>query len=693
MHWLAAAASRAGMKGAEVLTIPAGTTLVEAWEMASRTLGVSPRDLASALAPAFALAEADFEKADPRALSLLPERIARQYHVFPLREDDRHLVVATCDPTNIEVEHAIGFAAGRRPVFELATPTSIADAFVAAYANDTAMETLVSGLDEELADSVKTYEEMGPEEVSAEEIESAPVVKLTNLILRDAIVQGASDIHIEPGPKSGTVRYRVDGVMRVYMQLPMAALNRVVSRIKVLGKLDIADRIRPQDGRSRVQIEGRYVDLRISTVGTREAEKAVVRILRPESTKKLEDIGITPRELARLRQLLDCRDGIVIVTGPTGSGKTTTLYSAIKEIATGEVNISTVEDPVEYELPGITQIQVDTKRGITFANSLRALLRQDPDVIFVGEIRDEETAHIAAQAAMTGHLVMATLHTNDAMSTVARLLDLGLDRQTIATTLRGTLAQRLIRRVCVDCAQPVIGALTEEEEALAARYGVQPLSRAAGCKRCGSSGYRGRLPLIEVAVITPTIADMIAAGATANALQRAAIAQGMAPMREVGIARVRRGETSLQEIERVIGDNIEDSKGDSGPQNILVVNADPAWRRMARTLFEGGGFKVTEAVDSTQAMQLMSGGQEFALMVTDLMMPATAPAIGRPRMEVLPSPQAPAQILSSTPANRRPSKAISSAQASSTGTEGKENVDWARFTATVQGAAKKNEPS
>ncbi|HEX7939407.1 MAG TPA: ATPase, T2SS/T4P/T4SS family, partial [Gemmatimonadaceae bacterium] len=563
-------------------------------------------------------------------------------------------------------------------------------AFVAAYANDTSMSDLAAGIEDELADSVSTLEEMGPESVSVEEVESAPVVKLTNLILRDAIVQGASDIHIEPGAKNGTVRYRVDGVMREYMKLPMAALNRVVSRIKVLGRLDIADRIRPQDGRSRVQIEGRYVDLRISTVGTRDAEKAVIRILRPESTKKLEDIGITPRELARLRQLLDCRDGIVIVTGPTGSGKTTTLYSAIKEIATGEVNISTVEDPVEYELPGITQIQVDTKRGITFANSLRALLRQDPDVIFVGEIRDEETAHIAAQAAMTGHLVLATLHTNDAMSTVARLLDLGLDRQTIATTMRGTLAQRLIRRVCVDCAQPVIGSLTEEEEALASRYGVQPLSRAAGCKRCGNSGYRGRLPLIEVAVITPTIADMIAAGATANALQRAAIAQGMAPMREVGIARVRRGETTLQEIERVIGDNIEDQKDESGPQNILVVNADPAWRRMARTLLEGGGFKVTEAVDATQAMQLMGSGQEYALMVTDLMMPAAAPALSRQRLEVLPSPAAPNQIPASTPASRRPSKAIP-VQASSTGTEGKENVDWARFTATVQGAAKKND--
>lgn len=691
MHWLAAAASRAGMKGAEVLVIPAEASIIESWEMASRTLGLTAPELASALAPSFGLAEADFEKAEERALSLLPERIARKYHVFPLREDVRHLVVATSDPTNIEVEHAIGFAAGRRPVFELATPTAIEEALFNAYASERAMDDILSSVDEQVADAVRIVEELEPQAVAAEEVESAPVVKLTNLILRDAIVQGASDIHIEPGAKGGVVRYRVDGVMRQYMHLPMVALNRVVSRIKVLGKLDIADRLRPQDGRSRVAIEGRYVDLRISTVCTRDAEKAVIRILRPENTKKLEDVGITPRELARLRQLLDCRDGIVIVTGPTGSGKTTTLYSAIREIATGEVNISTVEDPVEYELAGITQIQVDAKRGVTFANSLRALLRQDPDVIFVGEIRDDETAHIAAQAAMTGHLVLATLHTNDAMSTVARLADLGLDRQTIATTLRGTLAQRLIRRVCADCAQPLIGALTEEEETLSARYGVQPLSRAAGCKRCGNTGYRGRLPLIEVAVITPTLADMIAGGATAHALQRAAIAQGMAPMRDVALARVRRGETTLQEIERVIGDNIEDEKAESGPSSILVVNADPAWRRMARALFEGGGFSVTEAVDATQAMQLMSSGEEFALMVTDLMMPAlVAPGPSRQRVEALPASTTP-PIAQGTPANRRPSAAIPLQV--STGTDGKtdQNVDWARFSATVQSTIKKNE--
>jgi type IV pilus assembly protein PilB len=693
MHWLAAAAARAGLKGADVLDIPGDTSLIDSWEIASRTLGVSASDLASAIAPTFGLAEADFEKAEPRALSLLPERIARKYHVFPLREDERHLVVATADPTNIEVEHAIGFAAGRRPIFELATPAAIDDMLFQAYSTDRAMDQLLNNVDEQVADAVRIVEELEPEAVVAAEVESAPVVKLTNLILRDAVLQGASDIHIEPGVKGGSVRFRVDGVMRQYMQLPMVALNRVVSRIKVLGKLDIADRVRPQDGRSRVSIDGRYVDLRIATVCTREAEKAVIRILRPESTRRLDEVGITPRELARLRQLLNCRDGIVIVTGPTGSGKTTTLYSAIREIATGELNISTVEDPVEYELAGITQIQVDPKRGVTFANSLRALLRQDPDVIFVGEIRDNETAQIAAQAAMTGHLVLATLHTNDAMSTITRLQDLGLDRQTIATTLRGTLAQRLIRRVCPDCAQPLIGSLTEEEEALGARYGVLPLSRAVGCKRCGNTGYRGRLPLVEVAVVTPALADMIAGGATAHALQRAAIALGMASLRDFAVARVRRGETTLQEVERVIGDQIEDEPQHSGPPSILVVNADPAWRRMARALLEGGGFRVTEAVDAVQAMQLMSTGEEFALMVTDLMAPALTPQqIDTKRVAQL-RPTTAVPVVSLVPSTPRKSMPVEM-PVMATGTDGQptaKNVDWARFTATVQSAIRRTE--
>jgi len=622
MHWLAAAARRAALKGAEAVVIPAESSLADAWDVAARTLGLSSDELTKVIAPVLGLAAAELDNVDARALAFIPERIARQYQVFPLEEDKRALVVATADPTNIDLEQAVGFAAGRRIQLRLASPNAIAAAQLQAYGTDAVIEQLLSSVDEQVAEAVRLVDDLEPEQVASAEIDAAPVVKLTNLILRDAVAQGASDIHIEPGVRIGVVRFRVDGVLRRYMHLPMTALHRVVSRIKVLGKLDIADRIRPQDGRSKVVIEGRHIDLRISTVCTRDAEKAVIRILRPENTRKLDEIGITPAELARLRQLLGCRDGIVIVTGPTGSGKTTTLYSAIREIATGEINVSTVEDPVEYELAGITQIQIDPKRGITFANSLRALLRQDPDVIFVGEIRDRETAEIAAHAAMTGHLVLATLHTNDAISTIARLADLGLDRQTIAATLRGTLAQRLVRRLCTSCAQPVNGNLNHEEEALAQRYGTIPQWRAAGCKRCGNSGYRGRLPVVEVAIVTSALAEMIATGVTTQMLQRAAMGQGMQTMRELALAQVRAGLTTLQEVQRVVGDVVADgARAESDAAAILVVNADANWRRMARALLEGVGFHVTEAVDAEEAIRLGRTGQMFTLTVTDMLMP------------------------------------------------------------------------
>ncbi|HUX32983.1 MAG TPA: ATPase, T2SS/T4P/T4SS family [Gemmatimonadaceae bacterium] len=672
------------MAGASSLSIPGDVGNIEAWDIASRTLGLSPVDLAARIASQFGLRVAEFERTDPRALALLPERLARRYHVFPLREDDRHIYVATADPTDIEVEHAIGFASGRRPVFELAPPNLIEDSLLSGYSADRMVENLLNTVDSQISDAVRVVDEMEPEAVDISEVETGPVVKLTNLILRDAVMHGVSDVHIEPGPKGGSVRFRIDGVMRQHMHLPMAALNRVVSRIKVLARMDIANRLVAQDGRAKVAIEGRNYDLRISTVPTRDAEKAVIRVLRPESARKLEEVGITPRELARLRQLLACRDGIVIVTGPTGSGKTTTLYSAIKEIATGHVNIMTVEDPIEYELPGITQIQVESKRGVTFASSLRAILRQDPDVIFVGEIRDLETAEVAAQAALTGHLVLATLHTNDSMSAVTRLADLGLDRQTIATCLRGCLAQRLVRRVCPDCAQPLLGSLTEEEERLAAQFGVLPLARATGCKRCGNTGYRGRLPLIEVAIVTPSISDMIAAGATAQQLQRAAITAGMAPLRDVAVARVRRGETTLQEIERVLGDQLDDAPTDTGTPGILILNPDPAWRRMARALLEGGGFRVAEATDADSAAQLLGEGLEFSFVVSEAsMLQLASPR----RQELLPSGDA----RHDPPIDAVPNQPLGGTTNghAAPAANGDAAVDWQQFAGVVQSAMRR----
>jgi type II secretory ATPase GspE/PulE/Tfp pilus assembly ATPase PilB-like protein/ActR/RegA family two-component response regulator len=623
MHWLANAALRAGIPGAKSANIPQNAVLATAWEQLARELRLSESALAAKVAPTLRVPLADFERAETKAARLVPEKLARKHGVFALRESDRELAVASSDPHNYEAERDLGFASGRRIAFELAAPSTIAVHLNGGYTADRMVENLLNAADSTLADAVRVVEDMEPEQVVQAEVESAPIVKLANLILSDAVVQRASDIHIEPGgAKGGVVRFRIDGVMRQHMALPVAAVSRIVSRIKVLGKLDIADRMRPQDGRARIQVLNKSYDLRISTVPTRDAEKAVIRILRPDMAKTLADVGLQAYELQRIRQLIGQRDGIVVVTGPTGSGKTTTLYAALSDVATSEVNVMTVEDPIEYELAGVTQIQVETKRNVTFASALRSILRQDPDVIFVGEIRDAETAEVAAQAAATGHLVLATLHTNDAMSAVSRMNDLGLDRATIASVLRGAVAQRLVRRMCADCVEQISGPLTEIEERLASQFGVQPCCRAVGCAKCNHTGYRGRIPIVEVAIASSSIAEQISAGATALQLQRSAIAQGMRPLREVALDHARKSETTLEEIERVLGEIADDASATPPPPpSILFADDDPMLRHLATSILETGGYRVRQARDGAEALAIIESGEDIALVITDLRMP------------------------------------------------------------------------
>lgn len=623
INWLANAAVRAGIPGAATTNVPQGATNTAVWELLARELRLTESALAAQVAPVLRIQLADLATFEMKAARLVPEKLAKRHGVYALRETDRELTIASSDPQDYEAERDIGFASGRRIKFELAGPQSIEAALNGAYSPDRIVEKLLNASDSTLADAVRVLEELEPEHVANEEVLSAPVVKLTNLILSDAVTQRASDIHIEPGgAKGGVVRFRIDGVMRQHMTLPMVAINRIVSRIKVLGKLDIADRMRPQDGRTRIQVLNKAYDLRISTVPTRDAEKAVVRILRPDTAKTLADVGLASIELQRFRQLVGQRDGIVVVTGPTGSGKTTTLYAALSDVATSEVNVMTVEDPIEYELAGITQIQVETKRNVTFASALRSILRQDPDVIFVGEIRDNETAEVAAQAAATGHLVLATLHTNDAMSAVSRLSDLGLDRATISSVLRGAIAQRLVRRVCPDCVQKITGALTENEQRLATHFGVTPAMRTVGCSMCSQSGYRGRLPVVEVAMVNATLSEQIASGVSAAQLQRSAITQGMRPLREVVLEHVRNGETTLEEVERVLGEGTDDS-APSAPVAplILFVDDDAMVRHLATTILEASGYRVRHARDGAEALAVIASGEEISLVVTDLQMP------------------------------------------------------------------------
>ncbi len=621
-HWLIDIARRAGLPHADQLRLAAGCTATEAWRTVSEKTGVALPGLLSEVADQLRLPMAALETANPHVARLLPEKTARKYLVVPLRESDRQIVVATADPFDLEMEQGVSFASGRTAVIELCTPDRIEQAIAKVYAakNDDAT-ALLTPIDESAVHAVEIVQDSGPEQLAVDDIESAPVIRLSNLILQSAFRERASDIHFEPGPSGGVVRFRVDGVMRLHMRLPMPAMNRVVSRIKILARLDIADRLRPQDGRARVRIDGQELDLRLSTVPTRDAEKAVLRLLRHDMSNSLDDLALTERDRRVIRQLIGYRNGVVIVTGPTGSGKTTTQYACIRELATGEVNISTVEDPIEYELPGVTQMQVETRRNFTFATALRAILRQDPDVILVGEVRDLETAEIAVRASMTGHLVLTTLHTNEAAGAVMRLADLGVDRPAIASSLRGILAQRLVRRVCPDCAEPV-GELSEPELDMVRQFGVKPVVRARGCEKCGHTGYRGRLVVIETMVLSPALQEMVARGATAQDLHRAAVAGGMSTMLQSALERVRAGETTLQEVERVLGEQLERPVANTaGDPRVLVVEDDPVSRTIAARLLREAGYEPVEVPDAESALEELSQRPDVALCVLDLGLP------------------------------------------------------------------------
>ena len=554
-HWMVRVAARAGYERVDELDLSEEVSVSDAWTETSAVCGVTPEALAAAVGAFFHMELADLDSAQPTATGLLPGSMARKFGLFPLEDADRHLRVATSDPSDSLAAQEVGFVSGRSPEFLVAPPEAIAGAIEDAYSADVAAASLLARVGDlvDASGEIDFESETGPESVAEMDTAAPPIVKLANIVLHEAIRQRASDIHIQPTAGHGIVRFRVDGVLRTGMQVPLPLLGRIISRIKIIGDLDITDRLRPQDGRARIVVDGAKYDLRISTVPTGRAEKAVIRILSTQGWGTLEQVGIAPGDLEKMHAVLSNRDGIFIVTGPTGSGKTTTLYGALREISTDDVNIMTVEDPVEYELPGLTQIQVEQKQGMTFASALRAILRQDPDVIFVGEIRDQETAEIAAQASLTGHLVLATLHTNDAVGSIRRFVDLGLDPGTVGETLRGALAQRLVRKVCPNCADPVSGPLTPPEESLAARFGLGPVVRAVGCELCGGQGYLGRLPVTEYMSVTPDLVRLVLDGASPFELQEQAIRDGMRTLLESALERVQAGETTLEEVERVIG--------------------------------------------------------------------------------------------------------------------------------------------
>src|SRR5216117_2389024 len=499
----------------------------------------------------FRLKVADPSKIDLTARDGVPEQLARRYRVIPLRLTDSYLELGTANPFDLDAEKALAFATAREIRLFLLAPSKISEKLDEMYRSDKAIDKLLEGMGDQEVTTLP--EAAAPEELNISEADASqkPVVRLVDMIISEGILSRASDIHVEPEEGGVSVRYRIDGVLRQVMKIPRQAGLPLISRIKIMSSLDIADRLRPQDGRARVAVNGQPIDLRVSTLPAQLGEKVVIRILDSRATvKSLDSLGLNAGEAEAIKLLLENHEGILLVTGPTGSGKTTTLYSAINQIKSEGVNIVTVEDPVEYRMQGIVQVQVQEKAGLTFAAALRSILRQDPNVVLVGEIRDKETAQIAVQASLTGHLVLSTLHTNDAANAVTRLVDIGVEAYKIAAALRGVVAQRLMRKLCPTCKE--VWMETPPERLKRWIPTGTPLYRAAGCPDCVMTGYRGRFSILEILTMNAELERRIAAGEPADRIAEGARRSGMKSLWDSGLAHVVRGESTLDELTRVV---------------------------------------------------------------------------------------------------------------------------------------------
>ncbi len=491
---------------------------------------------------------------DPQVTSLVRQELASRHSLVPLRLQDEALVVAAVNPLDREGLHAIQFATGRSVRPEVASLTAVRDAIDHAYNLDEALSAYLDGVPGETDVPVTELTEEANTDLSTLIRGSTlpPVVKLMNLILVDGIRYAASDIHIETSLSEVRVRYRIDGVLQEAFRLPKWVQDPLTARCKVLASLDITERRVPQDGRIRIRYREAMIDLRVSSLPTQFGEKVTMRILDPTAGPKgLDSLHLQPRDLACLREAINRPQGMILITGPTGSGKTTTLYAMIAELISPTRNIVTIENPIEYQIRGVNQVEINEKQGLTFAGTLRSVLRQDPDIILVGEIRDAETADIAVRASQTGHLVLSTVHTNDSVSTVYRLLDLDIDPYLIASSLHAVVAQRLVRRVCERCAEPY------QPDPLALRALQLPdadpnYRRGAGCSACRKLGYMGREAILEVLSITPALAKLIEVRAPESTLRIQAAEDGMVLLATNATAKVLGGMTTVEEVLRVI---------------------------------------------------------------------------------------------------------------------------------------------
>jgi len=483
---------------------------------------------------------------EPEVLALVPPDIAWQYSVLPLMLHGSHLVVAMENPMDWEALEVLRFNTNHSIEAVITSAEDISQALNKHYRlrEDREISNMADVID--LTPAIDKNDEIVTHLIE-QEAQKKPVVRLVNAIIMQGILHGASDINIRPEHTRVNIYYRIDGKLRFSRSLNKNLLAPLVSRIKITGHMDISERRLPQDGHARLTHEGNTIDLRISCIPTVSGESVVIRILDKQAgVKPLNDLGLGEWELTQIRRMLSRSYGMLLVTGPTGSGKTTTLYAVLNEIRTREPHIITVEDPVEYDMEGVEQIQINPATGYTFAEALRHILRHDPDVVMIGEIRDLETARIANKASLTGHLVLSTLHTNDAASTITRLLDMGIESYLLGSTLLGVMAQRLIRLNCAHCLQEE--AADDEVRSVLQVRADEVFHRGAGCTACNYSGYRGRVAVTELLPITPEIATLINSGATTQLIKQMATEQGMTTLTHNALALARAGKTSLEEV-------------------------------------------------------------------------------------------------------------------------------------------------
>ncbi len=493
----------------------------------------------------------DIESIAPDLVGNIPINYAKQNEVLPLRKENGAIVVAIADPTNFYAldDLRMIFGCEIKPV--ISSSYEIVNAINAVY-----NKTSTSGEDmvNELTETEEIADEFNEPVDLLDATDEAPIIRLVNTLLFRAVKQKASDIHIEPFERELAIRFRINGILYDIMKPPKRAQNSIISRVKIMSQLNIAEKRLPQDGRIRIKIAGKDIDIRVSTIPTTHGESVVMRLLDAAAVLlELETLGLMGRHLEIVNDLIHRKTGIILVTGPTGSGKTTTLYSCLSKINSPELKIITVEDPVEYQLPGVNQMQVNPKIELTFAAGLRSFLRQDPDVLMVGEIRDRETAEIAIQASLTGHLVFSTLHTNDAPSSITRLVEMGVEPFLVSSSVIGIIAQRLVRTVCKDCARKYV---PDDEELkgiglTSAELGGRQIFRPVGCPNCMETGYTGRLGIYEILLVTDAVRNELMKGSDASMIKKVAMSQGMKTLRDDAAAKVLAGMTTIAEVLRV----------------------------------------------------------------------------------------------------------------------------------------------